>query len=70
VIVLLLAAFGIAQTGFGKRQVLALLESEVSDPPTHLEATALEGVVPFNMQLVGLRLSDRQGSGWKPTAWR
>ncbi len=60
-LVLLLAVFGIAQTGFGKRQILALLESEVADPPARLQASALEGLVPFDMRLVGLRLSDRQG---------
>src|SRR4051794_19901137 len=61
IVVPLLAAFGIAQTGFGKRQILALLESEVSTPPARLQATALEGLVPFDMQIVGLRLSDQQG---------
>jgi translocation and assembly module TamB len=77
VIVLLAAVFVLAQTGFGKGQILALLESEVADPPARLQATALEGFVPFDMQLVGVKLSDQQGVwleadrvalSWSPSA--
>ncbi|MES1151008.1 MAG: translocation/assembly module TamB domain-containing protein [Dongia sp.] len=60
-VILLLAVFGVAQTGFGKRQILARLESAVADPPARLQAAALEGLVPFDMQLVGVSLSDQQG---------
>jgi translocation and assembly module TamB len=76
-IVLLLAVFGMAQTGFGKRQILALLESNVSDAPARLQASALEGLVPFDMRLVDVSLSDDKGIWlqadrlaltWSPTA--
>ncbi|HVT51252.1 MAG TPA: hypothetical protein VHE77_06780, partial [Dongiaceae bacterium] len=61
VIVLLAGAFALAQTETGKAWILAQLESAVSDPPARLQAQAIEGLVPFDMQLVGLRLSDQQG---------
>jgi translocation and assembly module TamB len=76
-IVLVLAVFGIAQSGFGKHVILAQLESNVSDPPARLHASALEGLVPFDMQLVDVSLSDEKGIwlqadrlalSWSPTA--
>ncbi|GAB2177117.1 translocation/assembly module TamB domain-containing protein [Dongia sp. agr-C8] len=60
-IVLLLIAFGLLQTGFGKRQILAFMEAQLSAPPARFEAQALEGVVPFDMRLVGGKLSDEKG---------
>jgi translocation and assembly module TamB len=76
-IVLLLIAFGLMQTGFGKQQILALIEGQLSEPPAKLEARALEGVVPFDMTLVGAKLSDEKGVwleadrlalAWSPSA--
>jgi translocation and assembly module TamB len=76
-IVLVLVAFGLLQTGFGKRQILAFIEGQLSDPPARLEAQALEGFLPFDMTLVGTKLSDAQGVwleadhlslAWSPSA--
>ena len=76
-VVLVLVAFGLMQTGFGKRQILALIEDQLSDPPAKLEAQALEGFVPFDMTVVGVKLSDAQGVwleadrlslAWSPSA--
>jgi translocation and assembly module TamB len=77
VILLLLVAFGLMQTGFGKRQILAVIEGQLSASPVRLQAEALEGFVPFDMTLVGARLSDTQGVwleadrlslAWSPSA--
>jgi translocation and assembly module TamB len=59
-VVLVAGAFAIAQTDYAKRKILALLEDS-SDAPARVQALALEGVVPFDMQLVDVRLSDQQG---------
>jgi translocation and assembly module TamB len=76
-LLLLLAGFGLAQTGWGKRQILALIEGEVADPPARLQAQALEGLVPFDMTLIGATLSDTRGVwlsadrlslAWSPSA--
>ena len=61
IVLLLLLAFGLMQTGFGKSWILAEVEAQLADPPAHLEAQALEGFVPFDMTLVGAKLSDAQG---------
>lgn len=77
VIVLMLIAFGLLQTDFGRRQILALIEDQLADPPARLQAQALEGFVPFDMSLVGTKLSDAQGVwleadrlslAWSPSA--
>jgi len=60
-VLLLLLGFGLAQTGYGKREILSLIEDQLADPPAHLEAQALEGFVPFDMTLIGAKLSDAQG---------
>jgi translocation and assembly module TamB len=60
-VVLLLIAFGLLQTDFGRRQILALIEDQLADPPARLQAQALEGFVPFDITLVGAKLSDAQG---------
>jgi translocation and assembly module TamB len=76
-LLLMLVAFGLTQTGFGKRQILALIEDQLSEPPARLEAQAIEGFVPFDMTLVGARLSDAEGVwleadrlslAWSPSA--
>ncbi|WP_395014884.1 translocation/assembly module TamB domain-containing protein [Dongia sp.] len=76
-VVLLLIAFGLMQTGFGKRQILAFIEAQLSEPPAKLEAQALEGFVPFDMTLIGAKLSDASGIwlevdrlslAWSPSA--
>lgn len=58
---LILIGFGLLQTGFGKRQLLVLIEAQLAEPPARLEAESLEGLVPFDMTLVGARLSDEKG---------
>jgi translocation and assembly module TamB len=60
-VLLLLIAFGLMQTDFGRRQILALIEDQLADPPVRLQAQALEGFVPFDMTLVGAKLADAQG---------
>jgi len=76
-LLLVLVAFALMQTGFGKRQILALVEDHLSEPPAKLEADSLEGLVPFDMVLVGTKLSDAQGVwleadrlalAWSPSA--
>jgi translocation and assembly module TamB len=59
--VTLLAAFGWVQTTLGKRQILALIERQVADPPARLHVDRLDGLVPFDMQLTGVTLSDAKG---------
>ncbi|HVO03381.1 MAG TPA: hypothetical protein VMT54_14340, partial [Candidatus Cybelea sp.] len=59
--IVLLVAFGLAQTEFGKRQILAIAERSLSDTPMKLQAQALEGFLPFRIRLVGVSLSDAQG---------
>jgi translocation and assembly module TamB len=61
VLVVLAGAFGWAQTGPGKRQILALIEQQVADPPARLHVDRLEGLVPFDMQLTGVTLADAKG---------
>jgi len=77
IVLLVLIAFGLMQTGFGKRQILALIEDQLSDPPAKLEAQALEGLVPFDMTIIGAKLSDEKGIwleadrlslAWSPSA--
>jgi translocation and assembly module TamB len=58
---LILIGFGLLQTGFGKHQLLALIEAQLAEPPARLQAEALEGLVPFDMTLVGAKLSDENG---------
>ena len=60
-LLLVLIAFGLMQTDFGRRQILAVIEDQLADPPARLQAQALEGFVPFDMTLVGAKLSDAQG---------
>ena len=76
-VVLIVIAFGLLQTGFGKRQLLAVLEDQLADPPAKLQAVALEGFVPFDMTLAGATLSDEKGAwltsdrvhlSWSPSA--
>ena len=61
-VVLLAVAFGLLQTGFGKRAVLRIVESELADPPVRLQARSLEGFVPFELTLNGDVLSDAEGT--------
>jgi translocation and assembly module TamB len=76
-VLLVLIAFGLMQTDFGRKEILALIEDQLSDPPARLRAQALEGFVPFDMALVGARLSDEKGIwleadrlslAWSPSA--
>jgi translocation and assembly module TamB len=60
-VLLVLLGFGLLQTDFGRGQILALIEDQVSDPPARLQAQALEGFVPFDMTLVSAKLLDAKG---------
>ncbi|MGH6913001.1 MAG: hypothetical protein ACREH3_04775, partial [Geminicoccales bacterium] len=54
-------AFGLAQTTAGKRLIASQLESMLSAPGREAQVEGLKGVLPFEIRLARLTLSDRQG---------
>jgi len=69
--------FGVLQTGYARDQLRQWIAEATADSSTAVQFDAIEGVVPFDMQLVGLRLSDRDGTwltadrislAWSPSA--
>ena len=78
-ILLALAAglFGVLQTGFARDQLRQRIADATAGSSAEVHLDTIEGLVPFNMQLTGLRLSDRDGTwatadrlalSWSPSA--
>ncbi len=61
VLLLIGAAFVLAQTGPGQRAIGAALERVLSGPGTRVEVAGLEGWVPFDLRLGKLRVADPEG---------
>ena len=61
VLLLIVAAFGFAQTGAGKRLLAAQLERALAGPGTVVEVTGLDGLVPFQLRLARLAVADAEG---------
>src|SRR5688572_449882 len=69
--------FGVLQTGYARDQLRQQIADATAGSSTVVQLDAIEGVVPFDMRLVGLRLSDRDGTwltadrvsfAWSPSA--
>lgn len=60
-ILLLVGAAILVQTSLGKRFVATTLSSWLSTPDAGIEITDLHGWIPIDMQIGGVRLSDRTG---------
>jgi translocation and assembly module TamB len=69
--------FGLLQTGFARDHMRTWIAGVTAGTPAQVRLDAIEGVVPFDMRLVGLRLSDRDGTwltadrvsvDWTPSA--
>ncbi|HJR23344.1 MAG TPA: translocation/assembly module TamB domain-containing protein [Dongiaceae bacterium] len=74
---LVAALFGVLQTGYARDQLRQQIATATAGNSTAVELDAIEGLVPLDMQLVGLRLSDRDGTwltadrvslSWSPSA--
>ena len=74
---LLAGLFGVLQTGYARDQLRQRIAEATAGSSAAVQLDAIEGLVPFDMQLVGLRLSDRDGTwatadrvslSWSPSA--
>ncbi|MEZ5833660.1 MAG: translocation/assembly module TamB domain-containing protein [Dongiaceae bacterium] len=54
--------FGALQTDYARNRILLWIADATAGSATEVRADAIEGVLPFDMRLVGLRLSDRSGT--------
>ena len=61
VLVVVLGAFGFAQTPFGQDQIASLVAGLLGAPGKPAEVTGLRGVLPFDVTLAALRLRDTRG---------
>jgi translocation and assembly module TamB len=61
VLALVAGLFGLLQTGYARDELRRQIADATAGTSTAVELDAIEGLVPFDMQLVGLRLSDRDG---------
>ncbi|MGH6930479.1 MAG: hypothetical protein ACREEV_19330, partial [Dongiaceae bacterium] len=59
---LIVGAFGALQTQYARDQLRQRIADATAGSSTEVHLDAIEGLVPFDMQLVGLRLSDRDGT--------
>ncbi|TXH34476.1 MAG: hypothetical protein E6Q98_18315 [Rhodospirillaceae bacterium] len=53
--------FAYLQTEAGRQQILSLVRDQTAAGPVHIEAGKIEGLIPFDMKLVDIKLSDTQG---------
>jgi translocation and assembly module TamB len=76
-LLLVIALFGALQTGFARDRLRLLIADMTAGSATQVHLDGIEGLVPFDMRLVGLRLSDRDGTwatadridvAWSPQA--
>lgn len=74
---LVVGLFALLQTGYARDQLRQQIADATAGSSTEVHLEAIEGFVPFDMQLVGLRLSDRDGTwatadrislSWSPSA--
>ena len=56
------AAFAVAQTQIAKDQISGIVEDNLSGPGQAAEVTGLEGVLPFDVRIGRVRLSDDEGA--------
>lgn len=61
VLVLLLGAFGLAQTRLGQDRIASLVAGLLGAPGQPAEVTGLRGFLPFDVTLAALRLRDGRG---------
>src|SRR5262245_44431026 len=54
--------FGVLQTGFARDYARQWIADATAGTSTQVQLAAIEGLVPFDMKLTGLRLSDRDGT--------
>jgi autotransporter translocation and assembly factor TamB len=57
----LAGAFGLLQTGWGKREIASLARGALSGEGKTAEITGIEGFLPFDMRIDRVRLGDPQG---------
>lgn len=62
IVVLLGGAFAYAQTGMAKDQIARLVESQLASGEQTAELAELSGLLPFDIRLGRLRLSDGEGT--------
>ncbi|WP_119299630.1 translocation/assembly module TamB domain-containing protein [Dongia deserti] len=63
VLLLLVAGlFAALQTGFARDQARLLIADMTAGTSTHVRLDAIEGLLPFDMRLIGISLSDRDGT--------
>ena len=74
---LIIGLFGVLQTGFARDHIRRWIADATAGTSTQVQVDTIEGLVPFNMRLVGLHLSDRDGAwlsadrislAWSPSA--
>ena len=61
IVLLIAAAFGLAQTGYGKRLIASQLGALLTTPETAVEITGLEGLVPVDMRIGRITAADDEG---------
>ncbi|HEY1386078.1 MAG TPA: hypothetical protein VGF43_20810, partial [Dongiaceae bacterium] len=59
---LVAGSFGALQTGFARDYGRQWIASATAGTSTQVQLDAIEGLVPFDMRLAGLRVSDRDGT--------
>jgi translocation and assembly module TamB len=62
VLALVAGLFGALQTGFARDRIRLWIADVTAGSPAAVHLDAIEGLVPFDMRLTGLRLSDRDGA--------
>jgi translocation and assembly module TamB len=60
-LLVIVAAFGFAQTSAGKRLLAAQLERALAGPGTVVEVIGLDGLVPFQLRLGRVAIADAEG---------
>ena len=76
-VALIAGLFAALQTGYARDQLRQQIADATAGSSSEVHLDAIEGLVPFDMQLVGLRLADRDGTwatadrvslSWSPIA--
>jgi translocation and assembly module TamB len=62
VLLLLAGMFGALQTGYARDRLRMWIADATAGTSTQVQLETIEGLVPFDMQLLGIRLSDRDGT--------
>ena len=57
----LAGAFGVLQTGWGRREIASLASGALSGEGKTAEIAGIEGFLPFDMRVDRVRLGDPQG---------